>query len=217
MTLIRRLTHANEPRSHHRCRTRHCKSGIGPDTFCNPAPATGTIRLHPAAAGSPNQQGPTCSLDQDTIATCPQLMEHIPDWADCAGFTPNITSVQRIPASLTSPLVTFSQHSLYLPRIPGKASCSRNLVSFPSPWQPLPVPWHSLTTAPSPPFPTRVRWPLVLAVDGTKGPHTPTSLDPASPLNAIADDYLGLGYAVEHVEYPGGILAGVAGWDAGLR
>ncbi len=62
-----------------------------------------------------------------------------------------------IPASLTSPLVTFSQHSLYLPRIPGKASCSRNLVSFPSPWQPLPVPWHSLTTAPSPPFPTRVR------------------------------------------------------------
>lgn len=54
--------------------------------------------------------------------------------------------------------------------------------------------------------------PLVLAVDGTKGPHTPTSIDPASPLNAIADDYLGLGYAVEHVEYPGGILAGVAGW-----
>ena len=54
--------------------------------------------------------------------------------------------------------------------------------------------------------------PLVLAVDGMKGPHTPTSLDPASPLNAIADDYLGLGYAVEHVEYPGGILAGVAGW-----
>ncbi|OFV79224.1 PE-PPE domain-containing protein [Rhodococcus erythropolis] len=54
--------------------------------------------------------------------------------------------------------------------------------------------------------------PLVLAVDGTKGPHTPTSIDPASPLNAIADDYLGLGYAVQHVEYPGGILAGVAGW-----
>lgn len=54
--------------------------------------------------------------------------------------------------------------------------------------------------------------PLALAVDGTKGPHTPTSIDPASPLNAIADDYLPLGYAVEHVEYPGGILAGVAGW-----
>lgn len=54
--------------------------------------------------------------------------------------------------------------------------------------------------------------PLVLAVDGTKGPHTPTSIDPASPLNAIADDYLTLGYTVEHVEYPGGILAGVAGW-----
>lgn len=54
--------------------------------------------------------------------------------------------------------------------------------------------------------------PLVLAVDGTKGPHTPTSIDPASPLNAIADDYLSLGYTVEHVDYPGGILAGVAGW-----
>ena len=54
--------------------------------------------------------------------------------------------------------------------------------------------------------------PLVLAVDGTKGPHTPTSIDPASPLNAIAGDYRALGYAVEHVEYPGGILAGVAGW-----
>ncbi|MFJ6262912.1 PE-PPE domain-containing protein [Rhodococcus erythropolis] len=54
--------------------------------------------------------------------------------------------------------------------------------------------------------------PLVLAVDGTKGPHTPTSIDPASPLNAIAGDYHALGYVVEHVEYPGGILAGVAGW-----
>ena len=54
--------------------------------------------------------------------------------------------------------------------------------------------------------------PLVLAVDGTKGPHTPTSIDPASPLNAIAGDYRALGYVVEHVEYPGGILAGVAGW-----
>lgn len=54
--------------------------------------------------------------------------------------------------------------------------------------------------------------PLVLAVDGTKGPQTPTSIDPASPLNAIADDYRALGYVVEHVEYPGGILAGVAGW-----
>lgn len=54
--------------------------------------------------------------------------------------------------------------------------------------------------------------PLVLAVDGTKGPHTPTSIDPASPLNAIAGDYRALGYIVEHVEYPGGILAGVAGW-----
>lgn len=60
--------------------------------------------------------------------------------------------------------------------------------------------------------PAACSMPLVLAVDGTKGPHTPTSIDPASPLNAIADDYLGLGYAVEHVEYPGGILAGVAGW-----
>lgn len=49
-------------------------------------------------------------------------------------------------------------------------------------------------------------------MDGTKVPQTPTSLDPASPLNAIADDYLGLGYVVEHVEYPGGILAGVTGW-----
>lgn len=54
--------------------------------------------------------------------------------------------------------------------------------------------------------------PLVLAVDGTKGPHTPTSIDPSSPLNAIAGDYRALGYVVEHVEYPGGILAGVAGW-----
>lgn len=54
--------------------------------------------------------------------------------------------------------------------------------------------------------------PLVFAVDGTKGPQTPTSIDPASPLTAIAGDYRALGYAVEHVEYPGGILAGVAGW-----
>lgn len=54
--------------------------------------------------------------------------------------------------------------------------------------------------------------PLVLAVDGTKGPHTPTSIDPASPLNAIAGDYRAFGYVIEHVEYPGGIFAGVAGW-----
>ncbi|MYV31203.1 hypothetical protein [Rhodococcus sp. JT-3] len=54
--------------------------------------------------------------------------------------------------------------------------------------------------------------PLVLAVDGTKGPHTPTSIDPTSPLHAIAGDYRALGYVVEHVEYPGGILAGIAGW-----
>ncbi|MFI5436440.1 hypothetical protein ACHMZP_32145 [Rhodococcus baikonurensis] len=65
--------------------------------------------------------------------------------------------------------------------------------------------------------PTACAVPLVLAVDGTKGPRTPTIIDPASPLNAIADGCLSLGYTVEHVEYPGGILAGVAGWTESNR
>lgn len=53
---------------------------------------------------------------------------------------------------------------------------------------------------------------LVLAVDGTKSPRTPTSIDPASPLNRVAETHRRHGTVIEHVEYPGGIIAGVAGW-----
>lgn len=56
---------------------------------------------------------------------------------------------------------------------------------------------------------------LVLGVDGTKGPTTRTSLDPRSPLNAFTEPYRTQpGTAVEHIEYPGGMVDGVFGWDA---
>lgn len=56
---------------------------------------------------------------------------------------------------------------------------------------------------------------VVLAVDGTKGPTTPDSIDPQSPLNDIADTYRSQpNTAVYHVAYPGGMVAGVAGWTA---
>ena len=55
---------------------------------------------------------------------------------------------------------------------------------------------------------------VVLAVDGTKGPTTPGSIDPNSPLNGIADLYRDdYNTAVYHVAYPGGLLDGIAGWD----
>lgn len=55
---------------------------------------------------------------------------------------------------------------------------------------------------------------LVLAVDGTKGPRTPTSIDPKSPLNRIADTYRSVDDAsVEHIAYPGGMIAGLNGWQ----
>ncbi len=57
----------------------------------------------------------------------------------------------------------------------------------------------------------------VLAVDGTKGPDTPTSLDPKSPLHAFTDPYLGRpDTTVQHIEYPAGMIAGVYGWEANL-
>lgn len=57
----------------------------------------------------------------------------------------------------------------------------------------------------------------VFAVDGTKGPDTPTSLDPDSPLHAYTDPYRGRpDTTVQHIEYPGGLLAGVHGWDTNL-
>lgn len=56
---------------------------------------------------------------------------------------------------------------------------------------------------------------VVLAVDGTKGLTTPDSIDPESPLNPIADTYRGQpNTAVYHVAYPGGMIPGVAGWEA---
>lgn len=55
---------------------------------------------------------------------------------------------------------------------------------------------------------------LVLAVDGTKGPTTPTSVDPKSPLNRIADTYRSIDdTSVEHIAYPGGMIPGVRGWN----
>jgi cutinase len=57
----------------------------------------------------------------------------------------------------------------------------------------------------------------VLAVDGTKGPDTPTSIDPKSPLNAYTDVYRDTpDTVVKHIEYPGGMLAGVNGWNTNL-
>jgi cutinase len=58
---------------------------------------------------------------------------------------------------------------------------------------------------------------VVLAVDGTKGPTTPDSIDPASPLNAFTQPYRDRpDTIVRHVAYPGGMLAGVNGWDVSL-
>lgn len=54
---------------------------------------------------------------------------------------------------------------------------------------------------------------LVLALDGTKGPVTPTSIDPRSPLNGVTDTYRAApGTLVEHIAYPGGMIADVYGW-----
>ncbi|MCZ9635385.1 PE-PPE domain-containing protein [Rhodococcus sp. BH5] len=52
--------------------------------------------------------------------------------------------------------------------------------------------------------------PLVLAVDGTKSIHTPTSIDANSPLKVIS--YREFGDNVEHIEYPGGMVVGINGW-----
>ena len=55
---------------------------------------------------------------------------------------------------------------------------------------------------------------VVLAVDGTKGPETPDSIDPDSPLNSYTDQYRDSSdFAVRHVRYPAGMVAGVFGWD----
>jgi cutinase len=68
-----------------------------------------------------------------------------------------------------------------------------------------------------PATPTACAGTVVLALDGTKGPTTPDSIDPASPLNAYADAYRAQpDTIVRHVAYPGGMLAGVNGWDANL-
>lgn len=59
---------------------------------------------------------------------------------------------------------------------------------------------------------------VVLAVDGTKGPSTRDSIDPKSPVNAYTDRYEGRPeYLVEHIPYPGGMIAGVNGWDTDLN
>lgn len=56
---------------------------------------------------------------------------------------------------------------------------------------------------------------VVLALDGTKGPTTPTSIDPKSPLNAYADEYRSQpDTIVRHIAYPGGMIPGVRGWEA---
>ncbi|RQM35940.1 cutinase family protein [Rhodococcus ruber] len=55
---------------------------------------------------------------------------------------------------------------------------------------------------------------VVLAVDGTKGPETPDSIDPDSPLNSYTDQYRDSSdFAVRHVRYPAGMVAGGFGWD----
>lgn len=56
---------------------------------------------------------------------------------------------------------------------------------------------------------------LVLALDGTKGPTTPTSIDPESPLVGITDTYRAApDTRVEHIAYPGGMIADALGWTA---
>jgi hypothetical protein len=58
---------------------------------------------------------------------------------------------------------------------------------------------------------------VVLAVGGTKGPSTPDSIDPKSPVNAYVAPYQGRpDYLVTFVRYPGGMVAGVNGWDTDL-
>jgi hypothetical protein len=58
---------------------------------------------------------------------------------------------------------------------------------------------------------------VVLAVGGTKGPSTPDSIDPRSPVNAYVAPYQGRPeYLVRFVRYPGGMVAGVNGWDTDL-
>ena len=58
---------------------------------------------------------------------------------------------------------------------------------------------------------------VVLAVDGTKGPATPDSIDPKSPVNAYTDQYRNNPeYVVRHIPYPGGIIPGVNGWDTAM-
>jgi cutinase len=55
---------------------------------------------------------------------------------------------------------------------------------------------------------------LVLALDGTKGPRTPTSIDPKSPLNRVTAPYrMQPDTIVEHIAYPGGMIAGSYGWS----
>ncbi|MBH5142571.1 PE-PPE domain-containing protein [Rhodococcus erythropolis] len=60
---------------------------------------------------------------------------------------------------------------------------------------------------------TRCAETITFAVDGTKGAGTATSIDPASPLNKIADRYRDQTHRVEHVEYPGGMIKGIGGWS----
>ncbi|UZG60461.1 PE-PPE domain-containing protein [Rhodococcus opacus] len=58
---------------------------------------------------------------------------------------------------------------------------------------------------------------VVLAVGGTKGPSTPDSIDPKSPVNAYVAPYQDRpDYLVKFVRYPGGMVAGVNGWDTDL-
>lgn len=60
---------------------------------------------------------------------------------------------------------------------------------------------------------TRCAETITFAVDGTKGAGTATSIDPASPLNKIADRYRDQTHRVEHVEYPGRMIKGIGGWS----
>lgn len=58
---------------------------------------------------------------------------------------------------------------------------------------------------------------VVLAVDGTKGPATADSIDPNSPLNAYVGPFQGRpDFAVRHIRYPGGMIAGINGWDTDM-
>lgn len=145
------------------------------------------------------------------VKSVKSLVQRVPVWGACGRVTPHITWRTRFP------IANFKSGYL-LAAFAASTSCTGKTLVFKKS-RFVSVALTAIAGALAFPqqcssasVPDTCTVPLVLAVDGTKGPHMPTSIDPASPLNAIAGDYRVLGYVVEHVEYPGGVLAGVAGW-----